>query len=275
MTTFDPRYIKGIEHFNRREFYDAGWIVRDKIVWHKLAPMPSSATDRCTGAWEPVYHLTKQQRYYADMEAVRQEPVDYERPHCDTPYTADDLWRNGKDSLSLHRTNPNGRNLRNVWSLSPAPFDSAALGVDVDHYATFPPELPRRCVAIGTSEKGVCSKCGKPWVRVVERESVATQPGRGKAGRGGWGRNDIGAGRNGMFVTTTKDHGWQPSCKCDAPVAPAVVLDPFAGSGTTLLVANRLSRHAIGIELNPAYARLAEARIRADAGMFANVEVIE
>jgi DNA modification methylase len=50
------------------------------------------------------------------------------------------------------------------------------------------------------------------------------------------------------------------------------VLDPFAGSGTTLLVADRLDRNAIGIELNPEYVKLAEQRIYHDAPLFSQVE---
>jgi DNA modification methylase len=49
------------------------------------------------------------------------------------------------------------------------------------------------------------------------------------------------------------------------------VLDPFGGAGTTGLVADRLGRNAILIELNPDYADMAERRIRGDAGMFAEV----
>jgi DNA modification methylase len=50
------------------------------------------------------------------------------------------------------------------------------------------------------------------------------------------------------------------------------VLDPFFGAGTTGLVADRLGRDCIGIELNPEYAALAERRIQGDAGMFAEVQ---
>ena len=50
-----------------------------------------------------------------------------------------------------------------------------------------------------------------------------------------------------------------------------VVLDPFIGSGTTALVADRLGRDCIGVELNPAYAEMARRRIEADAGLFAEV----
>ena len=49
------------------------------------------------------------------------------------------------------------------------------------------------------------------------------------------------------------------------------MLDPFGGAGTTGLVADRLRRESILIELNPAYADMAQKRIEGDAGMFANV----
>ena len=46
------------------------------------------------------------------------------------------------------------------------------------------------------------------------------------------------------------------------------VLDPFAGAGTTLMVALRLGRNAIGIELNPTYAEMARQRIDGDCPLF-------
>ena len=60
---------------------------------------------------------------------------------------------------------------------------------------------------------------------------------------------------------------WFPGCACAAgdPV-PCTILDPFAGAGTTGLVANRLGRHAVLIELNPAYVTLMRRRLRDDSG---------
>jgi DNA modification methylase len=52
------------------------------------------------------------------------------------------------------------------------------------------------------------------------------------------------------------------------------VLDPFLGSGTTALVADQLGRDAIGIELSPKYAAMAEQRIAGDCPMFTDVAVI-
>jgi hypothetical protein len=58
------------------------------------------------------------------------------------------------------------------------------------------------------------------------------------------------------------DLGFRPSCDCpeNKPV-PALVLDPFMGSGTTGLVAYKLGRDYVGIELNPDYIKIAERRI--------------
>ena len=67
-----------------------------------------------------------------------------------------------------------------------------------------------------------------------------------------------------QHVTTT---GWQPTCDHDAEPVPAVVLDPFCGSGTTGVVALRHGRSFIGIELNPEYVEMARKRIIDDAPM--------
>lgn len=49
--------------------------------------------------------------------------------------------------------------------------------------------------------------------------------------------------------------------------AGGTVLDPFGGSGTVAVAANRTGRHAILIELNPEYAALAEARLKENCGL--------
>jgi DNA modification methylase len=55
--------------------------------------------------------------------------------------------------------------------------------------------------------------------------------------------------------------------------APAVALDPFGGAGTTALVADRLGRDAVLVELNPSYAEMARNRLAGDGGMFCKVVV--
>jgi DNA modification methylase len=61
--------------------------------------------------------------------------------------------------------------------------------------------------------------------------------------------------------------GWQPTCGCPlAEPVPCTVLDPFGGAGTTGMVAQRLGRDAILLELNPDYAAMAEKRLAADRG---------
>lgn len=248
----------------------AGWYVRDIIVWHKPAPMPESVNDRCTQSWEPIFLLAKRAKYYYDAEAVKEESANPNGKII--PSGTSVSWKvgdanglpNGRlsdDGGKIYGCPESGRNLRNVWTLSPEPFAGA-------HFATFPTELPRRCIKAGTSEWGCCAKCGAPWRRMTEREKLKRERPNdytkrtGEAGTG----NSCGNTVAGVAVTTI---GWQPTCKCNvAEVVPAIVMDIFNGSGTTGLVARRLGRRYVGLELNPEYADMSRRRIIDDAPLF-------
>jgi DNA modification methylase len=61
--------------------------------------------------------------------------------------------------------------------------------------------------------------------------------------------------------------GWEQACDCPTvgdDTEPGIVLDPFAGAGTTALVAKRLGRRFVGIDLNPDYVALAQRRVGVD-----------
>ena len=250
-----------------------GWWLRSDIIWHKPNPMPESVGDRPTSAHEHVFLLAKQPRYFYDADAVREE-AEYGRREWSN--VEGNLRRAGGNpgampSATVSGANPaSGRNLRNVWMIATAPYSDA-------HFATFPPELAERCIKAGTSERGVCQACGAPWVRQVER-SVAFTSGSGRAGNVPVGKyNGTEQATSGAYdirmgpSVTAQTTGWSSSCPCAAACVPAVVLDCFGGAGTVGLVADRLQRDAVLIELNPDYAAMAERRLHRDAGLFAEV----
>jgi hypothetical protein len=125
-------------------------------------------------------------------------------------------------------------------------------------------------VQAGTSERGKCGECGKPWVRDTERVDQGWDGSKygerdvaasGGVQTGGTARSTLGSS-NGKLTGKSRTLGWSsPSCHHTGPPVPCVVLDPFAGSGTTLLVARHHGRHAIGIELNPDYCKIAADRL--------------
>ncbi len=250
-----------------------GWYLRSVIVWAKKSPMPESVTDRPTSSWEPIFLLTKSERYFYDAEAVK-EPL--QRGDAGSKFDSDrklaihpnigtnrmppiggikHAGTNGNATYSGDTPEwPSGRNQRNVWHLGPEPYAEA-------HFATFPTEIPRRAIKAGTSEKGCCPACGASWRRVTSREQIKRERPNdytkrdGADGTGNSCANSVA----GVRVTTT---GWEPTCGCGrTDTVPCMVLDPFLGSGTTVAVARELGRHGVGCELNPEYAELAHVRI--------------
>jgi DNA modification methylase len=149
---------------------------------------------------------------------------------------------------------PSGRNRRSVWPIATQPYPGA-------HFATFPEALVDPCVLAGTSEAGCCASCGAPWVR-IEGETVAA-PGRGSGTTRRKYRHEEGGGVSDhpgrqayafpWSPTATPTLGWRSDCEHAGDPVPCVVLDPFAGTGTVAVVAQRLSRRAVLIDLNPEY----------------------
>ncbi len=134
---------------------------------------------------------------------------------------------------------------------------------------TFPTEIPRRAILAGTSERGVCPRCGAPWGRVLRKTAATVYSPASEYGNGA-GRND--GNRSQLVGAAAETIGWRPACACTAgDPRPATVLDCFLGAGTTGMVADQLGRNCIGIELNPEYAGMARRRIEHDAGMFAEI----
>lgn len=218
-----------------------GWWLRSCVIWEKPNTLPESVRDRPAESHEYVFLLARSERYYYDCDAIS-EP---RKP-----------GRGGS-----------GGRLRSVWSIPTAGFSAREYGVcDVDHYAVFPEELAARCVALSTPGAGVCPECGAPWVRRVERADAGFADRTFRSPYDGGSGHTHGRGKSTLSkVVSSQTVRWEPSCSCGAAPVPAEVLDPFCGSGTTLAVAVRLGRRALGIDINPAYCRITEARAGREA----------
>jgi site-specific DNA-methyltransferase (cytosine-N4-specific) len=222
---YEDGQLLGLPWMVARRLKQQGWILRQDIVWAKPSPMPESATTRCTRSHEYVFMFAKTQDYFYDAEAIKEE----------------------SDS------SPSGKNRRSVWRIASTPYAGA-------HFATMPTTLAELCIKAGTSERGCCDQCGTPLRRRIEKQKIVRQRPNdyvkrvGKKGTGNSCSNSVA----GVLTNTV---GWDALCKCESSSTPCVVLDPFAGSGTTLAVAETLGRGSIGIELNSEYIKIAKKRI--------------
>lgn len=199
--------------------------------------------------WKRV-NLWRGHDYFYDQDAVREK---------DHPNGRKQTVRRSTNRYKGNLLNPfqNGeherwsgsRNLRSVWTFATKPYPEA-------HFATFPPELPKRCILAGTSGKGACPECGAPWERVVKKDTSLAESRRGTKGyesRGLEAGRRFGSETPG-YITQSQTLGWRPTCSCGhKETVPCAVLDPFIGSGTTAEVAIDLDRNFFGIDLNRNY----------------------
>ena len=230
---------KAVKALNQHQPVDVSWI-----------PEPKE------GRWIPA-------RYFYDADAVREEQLlqSVERSKYDrkadktnkgkpTGKNRDDGgldYASGFNALP-YTLNPAGRNRRTVWTIATQPYSGA-------HFATFPEALVEPCIKAGTSERGCCPECGAGWKRQtkVDYEHINfTKPRK---------HSDYVTGSGQVANKKVTTLGFSPTCDHGHDPQPCVVLDPFAGSGTTGVVSRRLGRNFVGLDLSAEYLQLARQRL--------------
>lgn len=243
---------------------ELGLILRAEIIWSKPNGLPESVTDRVRRSHEQWFHFVCQPRYYSAVDEIR-EPTHRvgltwaERKATSArTHAPDNGHTSGGPGMAAH---PLGRLPGSVWTIPTQPLTVPA-HLGVDHFAAFPTEWPRRII-LGWSPAGICTECGEGRQPIMESTKITSRPGRHVKDRRVPGRHASGnqahEGRAGDY--RRERIGYICACtECTAPTRPAVVLDPFGGTGTTALVATTLGRVGISIDMSGDYCRLAQWR---------------
>ncbi|AIG74414.1 Hypothetical protein AJAP_07510 [Amycolatopsis japonica] len=158
-----------------------GWILRNAIVWHKPNAMPESVRDRLSNRYEMLFLLTKQQKYFFDLDPIREPLARPEavgesivigganegryggidatarrrgnsvygkyrdtEPFAGKPHS-DAMRPTGTQHTAAHAR---GKNPGDVWSITTRPLREA-------HFAAFPVDIPLRCIAAGCPDGAV------------------------------------------------------------------------------------------------------------------------
>jgi DNA modification methylase len=275
-----------------------GLILRAEIIWAKPNGLPESVQDRVRRSHEQVFHFTVRPRYYSAVDEIREV-------YSDAP-DAVHHRRKGIAQNTGHPSHAHNSSLRDygvtnrrpayenplgklpgsvwddtIWRIPSQPFiPPKHLG---DHFAAFPMELPRRLI-LGWSPPGVCVACGEGRRPVVHDPSPV-----GHVGTAALAIHDTGVKRLGatsqLLLSGGPRQKWKAqnpttitgyACACPsatAPTRPALVVDPFGGTGTTALIADAYGRHGITIDRSMDYTRLARWRTTDPAQRAAAMQV--
>jgi site-specific DNA-methyltransferase (adenine-specific) len=217
-----------------------GLIARRDIIWRKTTALPESVTDRCATRHEYLFHLVTQEHYFAAVDTLRAPAGPVSRSTHPLGAMPGSVWDIAGEPLLL----PGWLAHAACCHGTPQPGCDNALG----HYAAFPTALPRQAI-LGWSPPGWCTGCGQPRRPRVRRPGLAG------------------------VVGDNNPHSRGEMCGCpaaSAPTTPAVVVDPFGGTGTTALVAATLGRVGVSVDLSADYGRIARWRTT-DPGQAARV----
>lgn len=242
---------------------------------------PQAAADYLSGDYvrnhSVWFHFTVRPRYFSAVDEVR-EPLTDTSAHAVSRRDRTDKRLQAAGAGMVSAANPLGKLPGSVWDIPTQPL-RVPDHLGIDHFAAFPMEWPRRIIR-GWSPRGVCTACGegrRPVVSSPPKSSSWTDHSQDDHA----GRSSNGSARNDAYREKLKQGAGTSivgeACACPEPTAPtrpAVVLDPFGGTGTTGLVAAALGRRAHLVDLSEDYCRLARWRVT-DPGELARALEVE
>lgn len=138
-----------------------GWIIRNKVIWAKTNPMPTSVTDRLALTYEPVYFLVRSRQYFYDLDAIREPhrsaPTRRQASFGEQPASWAGPLSASRGGLAKAKAagrvgHELGKNPGDVWQHATSSYRGA-------HFATFPEALLRRPI-LATCPARVCTGCG-------------------------------------------------------------------------------------------------------------------
>jgi DNA modification methylase len=285
---------------------DLGLILRAEVIWSKPNGLPESVTDRVRRSHEQWFHFTLEPRYFSAVDEVREAHVyPNDQRHLRGVVNAGSAVAHGNTSTC----NALGKLPGSVRTVPTEPL-RVPDHLGVDHFAAFPTAWPKWIIQGWAPTRGVCEACGEGRRPVVEKSVANFAGYRASEGhrQDGRGVSDASAGmdRPGAPVYSTRATITGHTCGCGefgpndcaccgepatttvsrggtsvpvclrhynhwrTPTRPAVILDPFGGTGTTALVAKALGCHGISVDMSADYCRLAEWRTN-DPGQLAKV----
>jgi hypothetical protein len=259
----------GINPFTGERSPAGQWIVRNVVDWCRRNPTPGDDGDKFRRATSDVVVATLAADRWWDGEPVRVPASENTSARTakgvplrdNTTPKANAGGNTNRDTLAVMHDTGGTRPLYDWWDLASDPYPGA-------HYAVWPPEVARRLI-VTMCPRHVCTTCGEPRRRITETVNALGErpPGADSGKKVGLAALDIHADMNGGPDHSIRETvGWT-TCGHDT-WRSGMVLDPFAGSGTTLSVATGNGRDAIGIDLDARNLDLAYDRI---GGLFLNV----
>jgi len=233
---------------------DDGWILRNDIIWTKPNHMPSSVKDRLTNSYEHIFHFVKQRKYHYDLDEIR---VPHKVCGVTDKRPMGILRQKLYEGSAYHKSDdPHLKQYQGKFE---------GKGEDAENYGSPRARTQRKGANTGDNNKEPYKQNNPHRIRLkqdnVPSKNASLYKGFNKRWKDDEDKNTKGKNPSDTWIMTTEPYpkahfATYPQKICVRPIKSScppngIVLDPFAGSGTTAKVARELGRNSISIDINP------------------------